>query len=736
MDRYSSVGSGYIALLMLVLMTCWPVESARLGEDEATTGRVPATPAAVQSEPQAPTTPAASTTSDQNILLNFKDVDLRQIIDLMSDLTNQNYLVDEKVRGKVTIISPRPVSREEAYNIFLSILEVQGFTVVPQGAIHKIIPSREVKESPLPTAVDGVDGASADRDAFITQLIPLKYADANEIRGLLSALVSKESSLLAYGPTNTLILTEVQSNISRLMKIIRALDVQAPAAVLKVIALKYAAADQMVSSLQGALEGLAEAESDGEAAALTAQQRRQRRASPQAAASLQRTPTAPKIIADSRTNSLVVIATPSVIMAAEDLIAKLDIPTPEGRGQIHVYYLEHADAEELAQVLTAQAAEIERSQAATTPTTGATPQPARAQPQQAAQRRQTSQPFTGTTPLGITITADKPTNSLVITAPPEAYAVLKEIIEKLDIRRSQVLVEALFAEVTLGTSEALGVEWRVIDDPDSGTQVFASSTGTSGEGGTGVLSGLSQIATTAGTAALASPTGLIIGALRNTININGVEILNIPAVLRAFEGNNDVNILATPNLLTTDNQEASIFIGEERPFLTGTQSDSTNINVSNRSFDFRDVGIELKMTPQISYGRTVRLELEIKLSAFAGEAEVGAVVTTNREATTTVVSDDGQTIVIGGLIRDDSQASQTGVPCVGNAPLIGWAFRQETQSNRKNNLLIFITPHILNTPGDINRITTHKRQQSDRAQEIEKQLQRGQPQENLEHLLD
>jgi general secretion pathway protein D len=741
MHRYSSVGSGYIALLVLLLMTCWPVESARLGEDEATTGPAPTTPAAAQSEPQAPTTPAASTTSDQNILLNFKDVELRQIIDLMSDLTNQNYLVDEKVRGKVTIISPRPVSREEAYNIFLSILEVQGFTVVPQGAIHKIIPSREVKESPLPTAVDGADGASANRDDFITQLIPLKYADANEIRGLLSALVSKESSLLAYGPTNTLILTEVQSNISRLMKIIRALDVQAPAAILKVIALKYAAADQMVSSLQGALEGLAEAESDGgEAAATTAQQRRQRRASPQAAASLQRTPTAPKIIADSRTNSLVVIATPSVIMAAEDLIAKLDIPTPEGRGQIHVYYLEHADAEELAQVLTAQASEIERSQAAATPTTGATPQPTRAQPQQAAQRGQTSQPFTGTTPLGITITADKPTNSLVITAPPEAYAVLKEIIEKLDIRRSQVLVEALFAEVTLGTADQFGVEWRVIDDPDGGTQVFASSTGTPGEGGTGVLGvlsqGLSTTATTAGAAALASPTGLIIGAIRNTFRIGDREIVNIPAVLRAFEGSNDVNILATPNLLTTDNQEASIFIGEERPFLTGTQSDATNINVTNRSFDFRDVGIELKMTPQISHGRTVRLELEIKLSAFAGEAEVGAVVTTNREATTTVVSDDGQTIVIGGLIRDDSQASQTGVPCVGNAPLIGWAFHQETKSNRKNNLLIFITPHILNTPGDINRITTHKRQQSDRAQDIEKQLQRNQPQENLEHLLD
>lgn len=729
MYRYSTVCSGYVTCLVLILtmtwvlilITAWPAASARLGEDEAPS-RAPST-----STTEAPITPANSTASEQNILLNFKDVDLRQIIDLMSDLTNQNFLIDEKVRGKVTIISPRPVNSAEAYNIFLSILEVQGFTVVPQGAIHKIVPSREVKEKALPTAIDGADHPSPNRDAFITQLIPLQHADANEIRSLLSALVSRESSLLAYEPTNTLILTEVQSNISRLMKIIGALDVQAPAAVLKVIELQYAAADQMVASLQSALEGLAQ--SDDEAGELTPAQQRQlqRRARTQAATPLRRAPTAPKIIADSRTNSLIVIATPSVIMAAEDLIAKLDIPTPEGRGQIHVYYLKHADAEEIAQVLTAQAAEIERTQSATAAADTAQRQGG-AQAQPAVQRGDTSrQALTGTTPLGITITADKPTNSLVITSPPEAYAVLKEIIEKLDIRRSQVLVEALFAEVTIGTANNFGVEWRVIDDPDGGTQVFA---GSSGSAQTGVLNALTANPLTA------SPTGLIIGALRNTITINGQPILNIPAVLRAFEGNSDVNILATPNLLTTDNEEAEIIIGEERPFLRTTQTDSTNLNVGIQTFEFRDVGITLRMTPQISHGKTVRLNLFIELSAFAGEAVVGAAVTTKRSTQTTVIADDGQTIVIGGLIREDNNEAQTGIPCIGNAPLIGWAFRQESQSQNKNNLLIFITPHILNTPGDIHRITDHKRQQSDRAQEIEEQLQRNQPQDNLEHLLD
>jgi general secretion pathway protein D len=715
-----------IGLFTLFLLTCLPlplVQSARLATEDKvteTTGTTTVAPGAA----------AGSGAATSGILLNFKDVDLRQIIDLMSDLTGTNFLVDEKVRGKVTIIAPRPVSLDEAYSVFLSILEVQGFTVVPQGPITKIIPSREVKESPLPTAITERDGAVMGRDEFITQLIPLEHADANDIRGLLSALVSKESSLLAYAPTNTLILTEVQSNINRLMKIIRALDVEAPAAVLKVIALKFAAADQMATSLQTALEGLAQTSDENGTGTQPARRPTRQRAVQQAGqgSTLSRSPTAPKIIADTRTNSLVVIATPEVLQAAENLIAKLDVPTPEGRGQIHVYYLAHANAEELAQVLTAQATEIERVR------TASTGQQARTQQQQQQQQQQRTGGQTGTTPLGITITADKPTNALVITAPPEAYAVLKEIIEKLDIRRSQVLVEALFAEVTLGKAEALGVEWRVLDDPDSGgTQVFGSSIGS---GQTGVINELSDPAT----ALSASPAGLIIGALRNTITIGNNQLLNIPVVLRAFEGDTDVNILATPNLLTTDNEEAEIVIGEERPFLRTAQDTPSGAGTggfsTTRNFEFRDVGITLRMTPQISHGKTVRLNLFVELTAFVDEAEVGAVTTTKRSTETTVIADDGQTIVIGGLIREDENKAQTQVPCLGNMPLLGWAFRQNSEANRKNNLLIFITPHILNTPGDIQTITEHKRLQSDRAPEISDQLRRNRPQENRELLLD
>jgi general secretion pathway protein D len=210
-------------------------------------------------------------------------------------------------------------------------------------------------------------------------------------------------------------------------------------------------------------------------------------------------------------------------------------------------------------------------------------------------------------------------------------------------------------------------------------------------------------------------------------------------VLRAFQGDTDVNILATPNLLTTDNEEAEIIIGEERPFLRTAQDTPSTVQggfSTTRTFEFRDTGITLTLTPQISQGRTVRLNLEIELTAFVSEAEVGAVTTTKRSAKTTVVVDDAQTIVIGGLIREDNNESQTRVPCLGNLPVLGWAFRQETITKRKNNLLLFITPHIINSPDDVTRLTEHKQGQSEKAPEIEEQLQQNQPLENFELLLN
>jgi general secretion pathway protein D len=703
--------------------------------------------------------------SERTISFNLRNADIVQVINLISEVTGKSFLVDDKVRGKVTIIAPTEVTIEEAYQIFLSVLEIQGFTIVPQGPIIKIIPSRDVKDNPIPTATDARHAFSPTTESFVTQLIPLQYADANDIRGLLTPLVSKESSLLAYAPTNSLIVTDTVGNINRLLKIITALDVESPSAIFKVVMLKFAQAEQIANALRSALEGLGTDAGPGappgaEAAPQPGAPPAARGRRPAQAAAGQRSQRGPRIIPDVRTNSLVLIATRADMSIIEDLLVKLDIRTPEGRGQIHVYYLQYANAEELAQVLTAQAGEIARTLTPST-TPGGQPPPG-ALPPTPGGLPPTSTTGTptrrqgvvgGTTASGISIVADKPTNSLVITAPPEAYTLLKEIIQKLDVRRSQVLVESLIAEVTMNRAEQLGVEWRAINSPN-GTQIFASSTGSpqtgllnqtlgpiGGSGTNGSTGGLANALTS-----LASQ-GFLIGLLR-TITItpdpsnpnSSIQLLNIPLLLKAFQGDTNVNILSTPNLLTTDNEEAEIVIGEQRPFLRQAQDTPLGGVAAStstiRTFDFKDTGITLRVTPQISQGKTVRLKLDQKVEAFVSESEVGAVTTTKRQAKTTVIVDDNQTIVIGGLISNDNNEAKSSVPCLGNIPLLGFVFKQTSASKRKTNLLIFLTPHIITSPEDIDRITDHQRQRTEQAPAVEERLRQGQPQDNLELLLN
>ena len=736
---------------LLVTFTAVPPRvgyTARLATEEA-----PTTKKAAQRDGQGAT--------EGTIHLNFRNADIVQIINLMSELTGKNFLVDDKVRGKVTIIAPKPVTLEEAYQVFLSVLEIQGFTVVPQGPIIKIIPSRDVKDNPIPTATDSRHPFSPTTESFVTQLIPLQYADANDIRGLLTPLVSKESSLLAYVPTNSLIVTDNVSNIHRLLKIIAALDIESPSAIFKVVSLKFAQPEQIANALRSAIEGLTVAggtETGAEAApqpgVQPGAQPAPRGRRPTQASAGQRTQRGPRIIPDSRTNTLVLIATQTDMAILENLIAKLDVRTPEGRGQIHVYYLQYANAEELAQVLTAQAGEIARTLTpSTTPTSSGQPTTSGVQPATpGGLPPTTTQPrrqgvVGGTTPSGVSIVADKPTNSLVITAPPEAYALLKEIIQKLDIRRSQVLVESLIAEVTLNKAQNLGIEWRALNAPN-GTQIFGSSTGSDQTGvlnsTLGTVTGTGTGSTTSANALTSLATqGFLVGLLR-TITItdpnnanNTTKILNIPLLLRAFQGDTDVNILSTPNLLTTDNEEAEIIIGEQRPFLRGTQDTPSGGVVSTlRTFDFKYLGITLRVTPQISQGRTVRLKLAQEVTAFVSQSEVGAVTTTKRSAKTTVIVDDNQTIVIGGLISNTNNEAKTQVPCLGNIPIFGWAFKQTSVSKRKTNLLILLTPHIITSPEDIDRVTTHERQRLEQAPVIEERLREGQPQDNLELLLN
>ena len=581
---------GLLLAGVVVLGLCDESHAARLDEDDTTAA-------------------AEAPGPDNKIQLNFRDVEILTVINLMSELTGKNFLIDGNVRGKVTLIAPQPVTIDEAYQVFLSILEIQGFTVVPQGPVIKVIPAADIKDNPIPTTTD--DGAlpPAAGDAFVTQLIPLRFADVSQIRGLVSPLVSKESSLLSYAPTNTLIVTETASNVARLKTIIAALDVKAPTKIFRVVPLQHADAGELAASLQTALQGLAEtrAVADAPQTGDQAERRRRRRQRSAQAASAGDGPT---ILADARTNSLILITAPAAMGVAADIIARLDVPTPSGRGRIHVYYLSHANAEELAQVLTAQVPDIAQIQDAAAE----------------AQARQPGRPTTGRTPTDITITADKPTNFPRHHGRPGDLRRHRGHHQKAGHPPLAGAGGRTDRRGLPGHGQGPGVEWRIIDQPN-GTQVFASATGSDG---TGVLNPL-----TADPTALLSTPGFLIGALRNTIRLDiggGVQqLLNIPLLLRAFQGNTNVEVLATPNLVTTDNEEAEIVVGEQRPFLTSVNRipDAGIVNVSN-TFDFRDIGITLRITPQISKGNTVRTELFLEITRFVSEPEVGAVTTTKR----------------------------------------------------------------------------------------------------------
>jgi general secretion pathway protein D len=466
--------------------------------------------------------------------------------------------------------------------------------------------------------------------------------------------------------------TDVLSNINRLLKILKEVDIPGYALQLAVIPLNYASAEVVAQELKTLF--------DTRKTAPRAPTPR-----PKVEAVEISAPEEFKLIPDERTNSLIVLATAQTIEMIKGIIGKLDQEVPRGKGNIHVYYLEHAVAEDLAAILTGVAKEAKEGAKPGTGTTG-------------------NLPILGEK---ISINADKTTNSLIIIASPQDYGVIEEVIKKLDIVRAQVYVEALIAEVTLDKVKDLGVEWNATEeykgdfDPLGGTDF-----------------GLMDAVQGAGETALS---GLVMGVTKGFVTIDGTDIPDLKALLHFYSGDSDVNVLSTPRLLTTDNEEAEILVGEERPFLKSSQLTTEGSTV--RTWEYKDVGINLKITPHISKGKLLRLEIFTEIKSFVEElaGEVGAVVTTKRQATTSVIVEDGSTVVIGGLIRDDKTGSVAKVPILGDIPLLGWLFKSRRQAKIKTNLLIFITPRIVNSAEDLLKIT--EEEQERREQHIEEHRQ-------------
>lgn len=534
----------------------------------------PATPpAADKQEP-----PKIARAGDDYITLNFSNIDIAALVKVMSEFTRKNFILDEKVAGKVTLMTPTKISPEEAYQVFLSALEIKGFTAVEDGRIIRIVPTALIRQSGLRVMEDG----DMKGEGYVTKLIRMNYVNPQEIVRTLTPLITRDGNLIASPATNSLIITDSVSAIRKIEKLIAALDVQ--------------------------------------------------------------------------------------------------IPT--GKGKINVYYLKNASSEDIAKVMQALVSRLP------VPPAGGAAHPA------------------GPSTIlegAVTITADKLTNSLIIVASPIDYETMKDIIQKLDIRRRQVYVEAAIIEMGLTKQRELGFEFQ------------AANLNNLNSGGTTVIGGTNfggiGPAMLNGPQALASSSGLAVGAVKGTFTFKGVEFLNIGALLRALQTDSDVNVLSTPNILTSDNQKAEIMVGQNVPFTTGQMQNATTGSGSTfNTVERKDVGIKLAITPQISSDDNVRLEVNQEISdvVAASYLNPSGLVTNKRSANTTVVVKDRETMVIGGLIRDNVTSTESKVPFLGDIPLLGWLFKYNTTKVEKVNLMIFITPYIVKNAQDAQDITMRK----------------------------
>ena len=619
------------------------------------------------------------------VSLDFVNVEISEIVKSISEITRRNFIYDEKVRGKITLVSPKPVTVDEAYRAFISALEVKELTVLKIGGLYKIIPIRDMKTQPLAS-----ESATGSQDEFITRIIPVQHTNADEISKSLRGLVSKNGDLISYPATNSIILTDSIANIRRITDIIKKLDQKGFQESIQIIKLKYAPASDTAEKITRIFE-------------LNAP----RNVVPNAQGNIDNnSKVITKVIPDERTNSIIVVANAEGFRRIQELIDQVDRTFIEdtGKGRVHVHYLQYADATELAATLGGVTpARANTSTGRNTSGNGSIfPQGGNAQ--QTPQVQPAARNTGGGAQLGddIKITADPFTNALIITASPTDYESLLPIIHKLDIRRPQAFVEAMILEVDINKASEIGIAGNGAGTI-KGAKVFGATT---------FGNNSSVFLPTAGD----SLQGLALGVQGSTISIplSGGENLTIPVFggfFRALQTSGVVNVLSTPNILTQDNTEAEIVVGQVVPFITAQGRDVNNqpINQVQRE----NVAITLRLTPQINSSDELTLKIfqeNQDLVASADSATLGP-TTSKRSAQTTVLVKDGQTITIGGLINDRILDSTSKVPILGDIPLIGWLFKSKSKSKRKTSLVILLTPHIIRYPEDMEKISIRKNQE-------------------------
>jgi len=584
----------------------------------------------------------ASAQQAQHITANFKDADITQIAEAVSAATGKTFIIDPRVRAQVTMLSSTPMSPGAFYEAFLSILQVYGFIAVQAGDVIKILPDANARQIP---SVDLPDHVSATSDAIVTQVVDVKNVSAAQLVPILRPMIPQYGHLAAYPSSNILIISDRASNVNRMMRIIRRID-QVANQDPEIVPLQNASASEIVRVVNSFYQGAAATEG-----------------------------VAVKVVADERSNSVLIGGDQAQRLRIRALVAHLDTPLEAG-GDTRVRYLHYANAEKIAPKLKEQITGIAQAAPGAAGAGGG-----QASPQALAEK-------------GAMVWADPTNNALVITAPPKIMRAVMDIVDKLDIRRPQVLVEAIIAEVDVDKSAELGINWAAFSKGDN----IPAAAFVSPVGGTSIvdLAGAIQNPANASTALLQGTT-IGIGRIAGT----GV---NFAAMVRAIRGDTNTNVVATPSAVTMDNQEAELKVAQEVPFVTGQFTNTTAVTGGTvnpfQTIQRQEVGTILKVTPTISpEGSAVMLKISIESSSI-GQKPAGAVdlVTNKRTITTTVLIEDGGVVVLGGLIEDNSVKGEQRVPYLGNIPLIGLLFKTRNATSTKNNLILFIRPKILRDP--------------------------------------
>jgi len=604
------------------------------------------------------------------MLFNFQDADIQAVIKTVSQITGRNFLLDPRVKGKVTIISSTPVSKTAAYQIFISALKAQGFTAVNgPGGIVKIIPEAEAKSG----ATVSFGAGARNSDQWTTHVVVVQHASAPQLVPLLRPLMSPSAMLSVYVPANALIITDTAASVRNVLDVIDRLD-QPGSTDITVIPLVHASVLDVAQVIGRFAEGATVAGQPGMPQGMPG--------------SFGGNDNRLVVVPDVRTNSLLVHAeNPGRLLELRSLIAKLDVPAKAG-GQTHVVYLRNAEASKLADILRGLLSGEARAATATPSISGATA----VTPSVAGKAAEASQ-----------IQADEASNALIINAPDTVYNSLRSVIEKLDIRRAQVFVEALIAEVSSSRASQFGIQWAGLTGAGSG----GVGAVTNFSAAPGIINSVANPITTLGAA-----NGLTIGFVGPQIVLpDGTVTRGLGALARALETDANANILSSPNLLTLDNAEAKIVVAQNVPFLTGSFAQATTTTGAVNPFqtiERKDVGLTLKVKPQISEGGTVRLKISEEVSSVVPSADPLTESTNKRTLDTTVIVDDGNTVVLGGLIEDSLNTNVQSVPFLGKIPILGALFRYRDHEKSKTNLMIFLRPVIVRSLGDAAGVTSDR----------------------------